>query len=151
MKDTSLKVPSGTYGIVFDECQDGHFNAGVVWEACGDVRKAQSAYEDALRATADEALKQQTGARGLRTILESVLLDTMYELPSMTSARKVVVDEAVILGDGGARHTEIVRLLLAHGADPALRDAQGVAALEHAERRGQSRHHHGEHGHRLGE
>ena len=55
--------------------------------------------EDALRAVALKAMQRKTGARGLRTILESVLLDTMYELPSMTNARKVVVDEAVILGE----------------------------------------------------
>ncbi|CAG0939081.1 ATP-dependent Clp protease ATP-binding subunit ClpX [Gammaproteobacteria bacterium] len=55
--------------------------------------------DDALRAVAQKAMQRKTGARGLRTILESVLLDTMYELPSMTSARKVVVDEAVILGE----------------------------------------------------
>jgi ATP-dependent Clp protease ATP-binding subunit ClpX len=55
--------------------------------------------EDALRAVAIKAMQRKTGARGLRTILENVLLDTMYDLPSMTNARKVVVDEAVILGE----------------------------------------------------
>ncbi len=54
--------------------------------------------EDALRAVARKALKRRTGARGLRTILESVLLDTMYELPSQEQVSKVVVDEAVING-----------------------------------------------------
>jgi ATP-dependent Clp protease ATP-binding subunit ClpX len=44
-------------------------------------------------------MKRKTGARGLRTILESILLDTMYELPSMTNAKKVVVDEAVVTGE----------------------------------------------------
>jgi ankyrin repeat protein len=46
--------------------------------------------------------------------------------------------EAVILGDGGAAHTEIVRLLLAHGAQPDKPDAQGVSPLTHAQQRGQS-------------
>ena len=55
--------------------------------------------EDALRAVAQRAMKRKTGARGLRTILENVLLDTMYELPSSTSAKKVVVDEAVVSGE----------------------------------------------------
>ncbi len=55
--------------------------------------------EDALRAIAGRAMKRKTGARGLRTILESILLDTMYELPSMTNAKKVVVDEAVVTGE----------------------------------------------------
>ena len=43
--------------------------------------------------------RRKTGARGLRTILENVLLDTMYDLPSAISARKVVVDEAVVTGE----------------------------------------------------
>ncbi|MCH8136944.1 MAG: AAA family ATPase, partial [Proteobacteria bacterium] len=55
--------------------------------------------EAALRAIAQKAMERKTGARGLRTILENVLLDTMYDLPSATNARKVVVDEAVVMGD----------------------------------------------------
>ena len=51
---------------------------------------------DALQAIARKALKRKTGARGLRTIVESVLLDTMYELPSLENVSKVVVDESVI-------------------------------------------------------
>ncbi|MEN8718694.1 MAG: ATP-dependent Clp protease ATP-binding subunit ClpX, partial [Oceanococcaceae bacterium] len=39
-----------------------------------------------------------TGARGLRTILESILLDVMYEIPSLENVEKVVVDESVVLG-----------------------------------------------------
>ncbi len=55
--------------------------------------------EDALRAIALRAMQRKTGARGLRTILENILLDTMYELPSLRNARKVVVDEAVVTGE----------------------------------------------------
>src|SRR5690606_22238207 len=55
--------------------------------------------EDALRAVAKRAMKRKTGARGLRTILENVLLDTMYDLPSTRSAKKVVLDEAVVTGE----------------------------------------------------
>ena len=55
--------------------------------------------EDALRAVANRAMLRKTGARGLRTILENVLLDTMYDLPSMKNATKVVVDEAVVTGE----------------------------------------------------
>ncbi len=51
---------------------------------------------DALSAIAKKALKRKTGARGLRTIVESVLLDTMYDLPSQENVSKVVVDESVI-------------------------------------------------------
>ena len=51
---------------------------------------------DALTAIAQKALKRKTGARGLRTILEQVLLDTMFDLPSTENVSKVVVDESVI-------------------------------------------------------
>jgi ATP-dependent Clp protease ATP-binding subunit ClpX len=44
-------------------------------------------------------MERKTGARGLRSIMEHVLLDTMYDLPSMESVVKVVVDEAVIRGE----------------------------------------------------
>jgi len=53
---------------------------------------------DALKAIAQRALKRKTGARGLRSILESVLLDTMYEIPSAEHVSKVVIDENVISG-----------------------------------------------------
>jgi ATP-dependent Clp protease ATP-binding subunit ClpX len=55
--------------------------------------------EDALRAIAQKAMQRKTGARGLRTILENVLLDTMYDLPSMTNATKIVVDDTVVTGE----------------------------------------------------
>jgi ATP-dependent Clp protease ATP-binding subunit ClpX len=55
--------------------------------------------EDALSAIAKRAMKRKTGARGLRTILEGVLLNSMYELPSLNNVSKVVVDETVIEGE----------------------------------------------------
>ena len=55
--------------------------------------------EDALYAVAEKATERKTGARGLRTILENVLLDTMYELPQMEDVKKVVVDGAVVRGE----------------------------------------------------
>lgn len=54
--------------------------------------------EDSLTAIARKAMERKTGARGLRTIVENVLLNTMYELPSADNICKVVVDEGVILG-----------------------------------------------------
>src|SRR5690606_11781727 len=51
---------------------------------------------DALSAIAKKAIKRKTGARGLRTIVGSVLLGTMYGLPSLENVSKVVVDESVI-------------------------------------------------------
>ncbi|AKS41638.1 ATP-dependent Clp protease ATP-binding subunit ClpX [Wenzhouxiangella marina] len=55
--------------------------------------------EDALHAIARKAMARKTGARGLRTILENVLLDSMYDLPSAENVSKIVVDEAVINGE----------------------------------------------------
>ena len=52
--------------------------------------------DDALRAAADEAMKLETGARGLRSIIERALLDVMYEVPSRRDIRKVVVDAAAV-------------------------------------------------------
>jgi ATP-dependent Clp protease ATP-binding subunit ClpX len=54
--------------------------------------------EDALVAIAKRALARKTGARGLRSIIEHVLLDTMYELPSMENVTKVVIDANVVNG-----------------------------------------------------
>jgi ATP-dependent Clp protease ATP-binding subunit ClpX len=77
---------------------------------------------DALKAIARRALKRKTGARGLRTILEQVLLDTMYELPSLEHVSKVVVDDAVI--DGQAEPYLIYRGNL---QQPLIEGAGGAA------------------------
>jgi ATP-dependent Clp protease ATP-binding subunit ClpX len=55
--------------------------------------------DDALKAIARKAMERKTGARGLRSIVEGVLLDTMYDLPSVEHVSKVVVDEHVIKGE----------------------------------------------------
>jgi ATP-dependent Clp protease ATP-binding subunit ClpX len=55
--------------------------------------------EESLRAVARRAMQRKTGARGLRTILENVLLDIMYDLPGMRNVQKVVIDEDVIAGE----------------------------------------------------
>ncbi|HNJ09374.1 MAG TPA: AAA family ATPase, partial [Plasticicumulans sp.] len=55
--------------------------------------------DEALRAVARKAMERKTGARGLRTILEHVLLDTMYDLPSLDDVSRVVVDDSVVRGD----------------------------------------------------
>jgi ATP-dependent Clp protease ATP-binding subunit ClpX len=57
--------------------------------------------DDALSAVARKAMERKTGARGLRSILEHALLDTMYDLPSLESLQKVVVDENVVKGESG--------------------------------------------------
>ena len=54
----------------------------------------------ALRAIAQRAIKRRTGARGLRSIVEQALLDTMYELPSLKNVKQVVLDENAVTGKG---------------------------------------------------
>ena len=66
---------------------------------------------DALGAVARKAMERKTGARGLRSILESVLLDTMYELPSLHSVSKVIIDEGVI-------NEESDPILIYEGSEP---------------------------------
>lgn len=56
--------------------------------------------QDALDAIAKKALSRKTGARGLRSIIENILLDTMYELPSLHNVAKVVVDENTVNNGG---------------------------------------------------
>ena len=68
--------------------------------------------EEALYAVARKAMERKTGARGLRSILEQVLLDTMYDLPSLEGLSKVIVDDDVInnkskpllIYEGGEQH-----------------------------------------------
>jgi ATP-dependent Clp protease ATP-binding subunit ClpX len=55
--------------------------------------------DDALHAIARKAMERKTGARGLRSIIENVLLDTMFDLPSLDNVSKVVIDESVIAGE----------------------------------------------------
>ncbi|MGL6109062.1 MAG: ankyrin repeat domain-containing protein [Rubrivivax sp.] len=66
------------------------------------------------------------------------LLKTKIAIDHVNRLGWTALLEAIILGDGGTAHTEIVRLLVAHGAKLQLADAQGVTPLAHAEHRGQS-------------
>lgn len=71
------------------------------YEYLFDMEGAKLTFEDeALTAVAKQAMKRKTGARGLRSIIENALLDTMYELPSMDDAKEVVVTGAVIENGG---------------------------------------------------
>ena len=72
--------------------------------------------DDALAAVAQKAMERKTGARGLRTIMENVLLDSMYDLPSMDNVSKVVIDSAVIRG-------EAEPYLMYENSEPAKRTA----------------------------
>ena len=55
--------------------------------------------EDGLQAVAERAMERKTGARGLRSILEGILLESMYTIPSTHDVAKIVVDESVVKGD----------------------------------------------------
>jgi ATP-dependent Clp protease ATP-binding subunit ClpX len=72
--------------------------------------------EDGLRAVAEKAMERKTGARGLRSILEGVLLDSMYNIPSRDDVSKVVIDESVIRGDSEP-------LLVYQNSEPTARAA----------------------------
>ena len=82
--------------------------------AVGDPRRRFR--EDGLRAIAEKAMERKTGARGLRSILEGVLLDSMYNIPSQSDVIKVVIDESVIRGDSEP-------LLVYQNTEPAVRAA----------------------------
>ena len=64
--------------------------------------------DGALRAVAEKAAERKAGARGLRTIIEQVMLDVMYDIPSQDNIREVVIDEDVI-NNGGEPRIEAVR------------------------------------------
>jgi ATP-dependent Clp protease ATP-binding subunit ClpX len=54
--------------------------------------------ESALKAIAQEALKRRTGARGLRAVIERAMLDIMFEIPSMSNVKEVIIEDKVISG-----------------------------------------------------
>ncbi|MFJ9694333.1 ankyrin repeat domain-containing protein [Kitasatospora sp. NPDC101183] len=74
--------------------------------------------------------------RGHVAYVRAVLEETAIDVNHVNDLRWTALLEAVILGDGGPAHREIVDVLLAHGADPLLADGDGVTARAHAERRG---------------
>ena len=59
--------------------------------------------EDALRAIAQKAIARKTGARGLRSIMESILLDSMYELPGLEGVEEIVINREVVEVEGPAK------------------------------------------------
>src|SRR5437667_10331712 len=58
--------------------------------------------EEALGAIARKAIDRKTGARGLRSIMEGILLDTMFDLPSLEGVEEVVISKEVVEGHGAA-------------------------------------------------
>jgi ATP-dependent Clp protease ATP-binding subunit ClpX len=64
-----------------------------------DMEEVQLTFQDeALVAVAEKAIERKTGARGLRSIMETILLDTMYELPAMEGVEQVVISDEVVNG-----------------------------------------------------
>lgn len=74
--------------------------------------------------------------RGHLSYVRELLTTTRIDVNHVNNLGWTALLEAVILGDGGPVHTEIVRLLLAHGADPQIADRAGVTPLQHARQRG---------------
>jgi ATP-dependent Clp protease ATP-binding subunit ClpX len=74
--------------------------------------------DEALVAVAKRAIERKTGARGLRSILESILLDTMFDLPSMDGVDEIVIDKDVVEG-----RKEPVRVFAKKGKEKAGSDA----------------------------
>jgi ATP-dependent Clp protease ATP-binding subunit ClpX len=60
--------------------------------------------EEALGAIARKAIDRKTGARGLRSIMEAILLDTMFELPSLEGVEQVMISQQVVEGTAGPLH-----------------------------------------------
>ena len=58
----------------------------------------QTNADDAIKEIAKKAINKKTGARGLRSILESVLLSTMYELPSLENVIEVIIEKSTVIG-----------------------------------------------------
>lgn len=76
--------------------------------------------------------------RGHLAYVREILATTEIDVNHVNDLGWTALLEAVILGDGGQAHTEIVRALLAHGADPRVADRGGVTPLQHARQRGHS-------------
>ena len=55
--------------------------------------------DEALHEIAKKAIERKTGARGLRSIIEKILMETMYQIPSESGLKKVVVDGTVVIGE----------------------------------------------------
>jgi len=63
-----------------------------------EMENVQLKFTDgALKAVAEEAIERKTGARGLRAILEEIMLDVMYEMPSRDNIRECIISEEVVL------------------------------------------------------
>ena len=118
-----------------DEKQDSAF-------LIASARGQTAVVKATLAAGADLKSTNRYGGTGLIPAchyghLETVklLLTTKIDVNHVNNLGWTALLEAVILGDGGPTHTEIVRLLVAHNANPNIADREGVTPLQHARRR----------------
>ncbi|MEU2245195.1 MULTISPECIES: ankyrin repeat domain-containing protein [unclassified Streptomyces] len=117
-----------------------HDSAWLVTGVTGSVTMMRAL----LPAGPDTALRNRFGGvslipaseRGHVAYVRAVLRETDVDVDHVNDLGWTALLEAVILGDGGRPHQEVVELLLAAGADPELADADGVTPLRHARRRG---------------
>ena len=78
---------------------------------CSEMQDVSLTFsEDALRSIARKAIERKTGARGLRSILENVLLDTMFELPGLEGVEEIAVNSEVIEGRSQPLYMYVDRL-----------------------------------------
>lgn len=130
-----------TAGADPDIQDDNRNNALLVTGETGNVAMLR----EVLKANPDLTRTNRFGGTALipaadRGHVEYVreILETKINVNHVNNLGWTALLEAVILGDGGNRHTEIVRLLLGAGANPNLADRDGVTPLQHARRRGHS-------------
>ena len=76
---------------------------------------------DALKAVADRALERETGARGLRSIIEEILLEVQFELPSRRDVKKCVVTKETV--DRGVKPTLVTEAAPEEATEPAAKSA----------------------------
>jgi hypothetical protein len=157
--DVTASDASGRTGLIVAAYRNHLEVARILVEAGADVNTKDASQQSAfLIATSDgyvELLRLTLGAgadvhatdsyngtgliraadRGHVEIVRE-LLRTEMNVNHVNRLGWTALLEAIILGDGGPRHTEVVRLLLAGGADPNLADGRGISPLEHARRRG---------------
>lgn len=126
--DVNVKdeTQQSAYLISTSEVGDDQRLLELTLENGADVRSLDSYNGTGLIRAAD---------RGHVAIVDK-LLETDTDVNHVNELGWTALLEAIILGDGGARHTEVVRLLVEAGADPNIPDSEGVSPLEHAESRG---------------